>query len=174
MAIPWLSALKVIPWGDVISHAPSVLEKARDLMARKPAEVPPHSMATPNVHDEVPSFGELKNRLLDASLQIEGLQQRQAELAQTVRELAEQGMLTGASGRNWEAYGGEISLSTECNAIDQALLSDPQTSGGLLVACAPESVAEVLAVFHQHGFADACEVGEIMAAAANGTKLTIR
>ena len=47
-------------------------------------------MATPNVHDEVPSLGELKNRLLDASLQIEGLQQRQAELAQTVSELAEQ------------------------------------------------------------------------------------
>ena len=90
MAIPWLSALKVIPWGDVISHAPSVLEKARDLMARKPAEETPHSMATPNAHDEVPSLGELKNRLLDASLQIEGLQQRQAELAQTVRELAEQ------------------------------------------------------------------------------------
>jgi hypothetical protein len=90
MAIPWLSALKVIPWGDVISHAPSVLEKARDLMARKPADAPPHSMATANVHDEVPSLGELKNRLLDASLQIEGLQQRQAELAQTVSELAEQ------------------------------------------------------------------------------------
>ena len=90
MAIPWLSALKVIPWGDVISHAPSVLEKARDLMARKPADAQPHSMATPNVHDEVPSLGELKNRLLDASLQIEGLQQRHAELAQTVSELAEQ------------------------------------------------------------------------------------
>ena len=91
-----------------------------------------------------------------------------------VRELAEQGMLTGASGRNWEAYGGEISLSTERNAIDQALLSDPQTSGGLLVACAPESVAEVLAVFQQHGFGDACEVGEITAALANGIKLQIR
>ena len=90
MAIPWLSALKVIPWGDVISHAPSVLEKARDLMSRKPADAAPQPMATPNVHDEVPSLGELKNRLLDASLQIEGLQQRQAELAQTVRELAEQ------------------------------------------------------------------------------------
>ena len=90
MAIPWLFALKVIPWGDVISHAPSVLEKARDLMARKPADAAPQPMATPNVHDEVPSLGELKNRLLDASLQIEGLQQRQAELAQTVSELAEQ------------------------------------------------------------------------------------
>ncbi len=47
-------------------------------------------MATPNAHDELPSLGELKNRLLDASLQIEGLQQRQAELVQTVSELAEQ------------------------------------------------------------------------------------
>jgi hypothetical protein len=100
MAIPWLSALKVIPWGDVISHAPSVLEKARDLMARKPADAAPQPMATPNAHDEVPSLGELKNRLLDASLQIEGLQQRQAELAQTVSELAEQNaaLLSAVSG----------------------------------------------------------------------------
>ncbi len=90
MALPWLSALKVIPWGDVISHAPSVLEKARDLMARKPADAAPQPMATTNAHDELPSLGELKNRLLDASLQIEGLQQRQAELVQTVSELAEQ------------------------------------------------------------------------------------
>ena len=57
-------------------------------------------MATPNAHDEVPSLGELKNRLLDASLQIEGLQQRQAEFAQTVRELAEQNaaLLSAVSG----------------------------------------------------------------------------
>ena len=100
MAIPWLSALKVIPWGDVISHAPGVLEKARDLMARKTADVAPQPMATPNTHDEVPSLGELKNRLLDASMQIEGLQERQAELAQTVRALAEQNaaLLSAVSG----------------------------------------------------------------------------
>ena len=100
MAIPWLSALKVIPWGDVISHAPSVLEKARDLMARKPADVPPHSMATPNVHDDVPSLGELKNRLLAASMQIDELQQRQTQLTQTVSELAEQNaaLLSAVSG----------------------------------------------------------------------------
>jgi selenide,water dikinase len=88
--------------------------------------------------------------------------------------LAEQGMLTGASGRNWSAYGSEIEVASSLDAIDQALLSDPQTSGGLLVACAPENVAEVLAVFHQHGFAHACEVGEITAAAANGIKLQVR
>jgi predicted transcriptional regulator len=90
MAIPWLSALKVIPWGDVISHAPSVLEKARDLMSRKPAEAAPSSMATPNAHDEVPSLGELKNRLLAANMQIDEFQQRQTQLTQTVSELAEQ------------------------------------------------------------------------------------
>ena len=79
MAIPWLSALKVIPWGDVISHAPGVLEKARDLMARKPADAAPSSMATPNMHDDVPSLGELKNRLLAAAVQIDALQQRLAD-----------------------------------------------------------------------------------------------
>jgi selenide,water dikinase len=102
------------------------------------------------------------------------LNMSQVPLLQGVRDLAKQGMLTGASGRNWSAYGGEIALATECNAIDQALLSDPQTSGGLLVACAPESVAEVLAVFSQHGFDQACEVGEIKASAENGIKLQVR
>jgi selenide,water dikinase len=97
----------------------------------------------------------------------------QVPLLHGVRELAEQGMLTGASGRNWSAYGNEIELAPDRNAIDQALLSDPQTSGGLLVACAPESVDEVLAVFHQHGFAQACEVGEITATAANNIKLQV-
>jgi selenide,water dikinase len=102
------------------------------------------------------------------------LNMSQVPLLHGVRELAEQGMLTGASGRNWSAYGDEIELAPERDAIDQALLSDPQTSGGLLVACTPETVAEVLAVFHQHGFDQACEVGEITAAAANGIKLQVR
>jgi small-conductance mechanosensitive channel len=90
MAIPWLSALKVIPWGDVISHAPGVLEKARDLMTRKPVESAASSMATPNTPDEVPSLGELKNRLLAANQQIDALQQQQLQLSQTVAALAEQ------------------------------------------------------------------------------------
>ena len=90
MAIPWLSALKVIPWGDVMSHAPSVLEKARDLIARKHTDAAPQPMATPNAHDDVPSLGELKNRLLTAQMQIDALQQSQTQLAQTVSALAEQ------------------------------------------------------------------------------------
>ncbi|MBU4520560.1 MAG: selenide, water dikinase SelD [Gammaproteobacteria bacterium] len=90
-----------------------------------------------------------------------------------VRELAAQGMLTGASGRNWAAYGHEVRLGAGLQPVDQALLSDPQTSGGLLVACAPEAVAEVLAIFERHGFAAAAEVGEIIAAEADGVRLRV-
>ena len=102
------------------------------------------------------------------------LHMNQVPLLPGVRELAEQGMLTGASGRNWSAYGQEIELAPSLKAIDQALLSDPQTSGGLLVACTPETVNDVLAVFHKHGFSAAAEVGEITAASANGIKLHVR
>ena len=85
-----------------------------------------------------------------------------------VRELASQGMITGASGRNWAGYGHDIHLPADFSAVDQALLSDPQTSGGLLVSCAPEAVAAVLAIFRQHGFDDAAEIGEITAGMAAG------
>ena len=97
----------------------------------------------------------------------------QVPLLHNVRALAEQGMLTGASGRNWAAYGHEVQLDASLHAIDQALLSDPQTSGGLLVACAPESVNEVLAVFHRHGFAAATEIGNISPASAHDIKLAV-
>ncbi|HRN74837.1 selenide, water dikinase SelD [Ottowia sp.] len=83
-----------------------------------------------------------------------------------VRELAAQGIVTGASGRNWAAYGHEVALPEGFDATERALLTDPQTSGGLLVACAPESVREVLAVFEQAGFADAAVIGRVNAAGA--------
>ncbi len=82
-----------------------------------------------------------------------------------VRELAAQGMVTGASGRNWAGYGASVMLPPGFEVLDQALLTDPQTSGGLLVSCAPEAVDEVLAVFRRHGFAAATEIGEITAGA---------
>lgn len=90
-----------------------------------------------------------------------------------VRELAGMGMVTGASGRNWAAYGQDIELGSNVHAIDQALLTDPQTSGGLLVACAPGSVQDVLALFEQHGFASATDIGEITAARADGIQLRV-
>jgi selenide, water dikinase len=81
-----------------------------------------------------------------------------------VRGLAERGFITGASGRNWAGYGADVVLPNGFAAVDQALLSDPQTSGGLLVSCTPAAVDAVLAVFKRHGFADAAVVGQITAA----------
>ena len=80
-----------------------------------------------------------------------------------VRALAAQGFVTGASGRNWAGYGTDVVLPAVFAAEDQALLSDPQTSGGLLVSCAPAELDAVLAVFGRHGFGEAVVVGRIAA-----------
>jgi selenide,water dikinase len=79
-----------------------------------------------------------------------------------VGELAQGGHVTGASLRNWDSYGAEVSL-TGIPDWQRALLTDPQTSGGLLVSCTPESRDAVLAVFSQHGFAQAAEIGQLHA-----------
>ena len=89
MAIPWLMALKVIPWGDVIEHAPSVLKAARKLMDRQPPGQTGTSATTTPV-SAVPTLGELKNALIAAQGQIERQAQTQRELTETLAELAEQ------------------------------------------------------------------------------------
>ena len=66
-----------------------------------------------------------------------------------------------SSGRNWEAYGQDVTLSPAITPAQQALLTDPQTSGGLLVACDPDSVAEVLALFAREGFDGAAVIGRM-------------
>lgn len=73
--------------------------------------------------------------------------------------LAQAGHITGASLRNWESYGTEVELGEGVADWQRALLTDPQTSGGLLVSCAPESRDAVLAIFSEHGFASAAEIG---------------
>jgi selenide,water dikinase len=83
-----------------------------------------------------------------------------------VRSLASQGFVTGASGRNWAGYGADVALPASFAAEDQALLTDPQTSGGLLVSCAPSAVEEVLAIFRRHGFEQAAVVGSVAATSA--------
>ena len=89
------------------------------------------------------------------------LQLDQVPLLPGVLELAGQGMVTGASGRNWDSYGAEVVLPAAISPAHQALLSDPQTSGGLLVACAPDAADAVLACFTSHGFHAARQVGRM-------------
>ena len=83
-----------------------------------------------------------------------------------VLDLAGAGLVTGASARNWAGYGDDVELAPAIDDAQKALLTDPQTSGGLLVACAPEAVADVLAAFRAEGFADAAEIGSMSAGPA--------
>jgi len=78
-----------------------------------------------------------------------------------VAAMVADGFVTGASGRNWTGYGQEIELAGGLPAAAQALLSDPQTSGGLLVSCAAEAADAVLRVFRGEGFAHAAVIGRM-------------
>ena len=82
-----------------------------------------------------------------------------------VAAMAADGFVTGASGRNWEGYGAQVVLAHGLPATARDLLSDPQTSGGLLVSCAPDAAAEVLRVFKEGGFDQAAVIGRIEAGA---------
>ena len=82
-------------------------------------------------------------------------------------QLASSGFVTGASGRNWEGFGQDVSVAESLSVADRALLTDPQTSGGLLVTCDPASVPDVLAIFRRHGFDGAAEIGEVLPAGSS-------
>ncbi len=83
-------------------------------------------------------------------------------LLPNILDYAAQGCITGASARNWAGYGEHVSLDDKrFGDVERALLTDPQTSGGLLVSCAPELVTEVLSIFLQQGFDHAAVIGEI-------------
>jgi selenide, water dikinase len=82
-------------------------------------------------------------------------------LLDNVLAMAAAGSVTGASARNWASYGEEVQALQPLEAAHRALLCDPQTSGGLLLACAPGAVAEAMRIFQRHGFMQAAVVGEM-------------
>ena len=84
-------------------------------------------------------------------------------LIEAALAFAREGVVTGASGRNWAAYGAEVAWPADAPAWMQALASDPQTSGGLLVSCRPDAVDAVLAEFQRAGFAEAAVIGQLAA-----------
>ena len=82
------------------------------------------------------------------------------------------GIATGASARNWASYGESVALPSRMAEWQQKMITDPQTSGGLLVACAPESVEEVLAAFRADGFDRAAIIGQFGDSAGVSPRLT--
>ena len=79
------------------------------------------------------------------------------------------GIVTGASMRNWVAYGDHVHLAAAIDEAHRALLCDPQTSGGLLVACDTAVLADVMDVFRRHGFTRAAAIGNMGAGEADVT-----
>ncbi len=77
-----------------------------------------------------------------------------------VLDHARNGLATGASARNWVSYGGAVSGA---DALDQVLLTDPQTSGGLLLAVDAGTQADFLAAARDHGHHDATVIGHFIA-----------
>jgi selenide, water dikinase len=117
---------------------------------------------------DVTGFGLLGHLLplcRNANLRAEIVMDR-IPLLPRVEDMAAEGFVTGASARNWASYGGEVSLGSNVSTARKALLTDPQTSGGLLVACAPESANDVLSIFRHEGFDRAAVIGEFTEGAA--------
>jgi selenide, water dikinase len=83
-------------------------------------------------------------------------------LLNSVAALAEAGVVTGASDRNWASFGDHVRLASDLGTAAKPLLCDPQTSGGLLVSCAPDAVASVLDVFGRHGCGHAAKIGAMV------------
>jgi selenide,water dikinase len=80
--------------------------------------------------------------------------------------LARDGCVTGASHRNWASYGGDVDLPAGLPDWQRHLLTDPQTSGGLLVACAPERAENILQAIVDAGYPDARRIGNAMSGPA--------
>jgi selenide,water dikinase len=88
----------------------------------------------------------------------------QVPVLSSARHLVEAGYVTGASDRNWMSYGADVDLAAD-NSSARKLLTDPQTSGGLLVACAPQAADAVLRIFRDEGFTQAAVIGQLAAGA---------
>ena len=121
----------------------------------------------PGVHalTDVTGFGLLGHLLeicrgskLDARIVFE-----KVPVLSAARHMLEQGFVTGASNRNWESYGQDVTLRPGAPDTHRKLLTDPQTAGGLLVACAPDAVSKVMDAFFRDGFKDAAEIGVLSA-----------
>lgn len=117
----------------------------------------------PEVHalTDVTGFG-LAGHLLEmsrgANLQA-NLTWRDIPVIAEAVEFAKEGIYTGASTRNWQGYGGEVSFDPAIEVWQQHLMTDPQTSGGLLIACAPEAKDRVLDLLQRSGFHEARAIG---------------
>jgi selenide,water dikinase len=124
-----------------------------------------HALASvPHVHamTDVTGFGLLGHGLelsrgskLQVRIRFDAL-----PLLDGVTQLARVPFRTGAAGRNWASFANEVLLAPNIAEWQRDLVCDPQTSGGLLIATAPEGIEDVLQRLHAAGFDHAATIGE--------------
>jgi selenide,water dikinase len=125
-----------------------------------------HKLAEdPRVHamTDVTGFG-----LLGHSLEVARgsrvritIEEHRIPFLRQAQQLAQAGFITGASSRNWASYGNEVDLPRDLPEWRKALLTDPQTSGGLLVACEPDAAAELQTLIQSEGYPMTRIIGRI-------------
>ncbi len=82
---------------------------------------------------------------------------------------AQKGYNTGAANRNWASFGMNLSLPDAMEQWQKNILTDPQTSGGLMVSCPPDQAESVIALFHEQGYPFAKQIGSMESGAAHVT-----
>lgn len=87
------------------------------------------------------------------------IEQQRLPLLRHAEALAQAGYVTGASERNWASYASEVRLPADMSHVRRALLTDPQTSGGLLVACVADHAEEILSTITAAGYPAARLIG---------------
>lgn len=80
-----------------------------------------------------------------------------------VEGFAQAGFRTGASSRNWAGYGDEVTLPADFPEWRRNVLTDPQTSGGLLIACEAAAADEICAALRNEGYPLAAIIGHAKA-----------
>jgi selenide,water dikinase len=105
---------------------------------------------------------------LDATVDLD-----RVPLLPRARRFATEGSVTGASHRNLASYGGDVTVAAGHDDVERLLLSDPQTSGGLLVAVAPDAVEAVLERFRDAGFDEAAAIGRFSTASSDRPRVTV-
>ena len=76
-------------------------------------------------------------------------------------DYAQKGYSTGAGNRNWDSFGDNITLPKNLKDWQKNILTDPQTSGGLLLSCSQDQAGAILSLFHKHKYQHAAIIGEI-------------
>jgi selenide,water dikinase len=116
---------------------------------------------------DVTGFGLLGHllTLLEASGAAAELEAAAVPLLPHAREAAERGAVPGGTKRNIASVAGAVSFAAGVDEVARLLLADAQTSGGLLIAVAPERVAALVAALGRAATPAAAVIGRVVAGA---------